>query len=173
MKRLIPFLIALPLLLSACQSEDTPAPVESTTSSSSAPSTTSTSSSASSSSEQKTSEPSAQPVQEPEAAPVEQQAPVDEPPASPTFDPNSGDGYGPNQQLPPLCERFPSSPECGGSVNNYESPADAGKTVSHCAEDVTLYQPGTTFFTDGTTGYTDGCYQQMMDAFTSMYGPIE
>ena len=27
--------------------------------------------------------------------------------AEPTFDPNSGDGYGPNQKLPPLCERFP------------------------------------------------------------------
>ncbi|MCF8605173.1 hypothetical protein L5I01_17605 [Gordonia sp. HY442] len=25
----------------------------------------------------------------------------------PTFDPNSADGYGPNQKLPPLCERFP------------------------------------------------------------------
>lgn len=26
---------------------------------------------------------------------------------SATFDPDSGDGYGPNQQLPPLCVRFP------------------------------------------------------------------
>ncbi|MGV3159824.1 hypothetical protein ACEE23_01815 [Corynebacterium sp. 32222D000AT] len=126
-----------------------------------------------SNSEESTSEDPAQVDQEPEATPVEEQAPVEEAPAGPTFDPNSADGYGPNQQLPPLCERFPNDPDCGGSVNNYESPADAGKTVSHCAEDVTLYQPGTTFFTDGTTGYTDGCYQQMMDAFTSMYGPIE
>ncbi|MEX3517212.1 hypothetical protein VVR26_07135 [Corynebacterium camporealensis] len=70
MKRLIPIFLAVPLVLAACQSEDTPAPVESTTSSSSAPSTTSTSSSASSSSEQKTSELSAQPVQEPEPAPA-------------------------------------------------------------------------------------------------------
>ncbi|MBE7338091.1 membrane lipoprotein lipid attachment site-containing protein [Corynebacterium aurimucosum] len=27
---------------------------------------------------------------------------------TPTYDPNSGDGYGPDQQLPPLCQRFPS-----------------------------------------------------------------
>lgn len=167
MKRLIPLLFALPLVLSACQSEGSPAPAESTTSTSS--SVTSSSSSVTSSSVESTSEEPTQVDQEPEDAP----APVEETPAGPTFDPNSADGYGPNQQLPPLCERFPNDPDCGGSVNNYESPSDTGKTVSHCAEDVTLYQPGTTFFTDGTTGYTDGCYQQMMDAFTSMYGPIE
>ncbi|WFN94191.1 hypothetical protein [Gordonia sihwensis] len=39
----------------------------------------------------------------PEPAPTEESA--DAPPA--TFDPDSGDGYGPNQKLPPLCERFP------------------------------------------------------------------
>ncbi|MGV0391520.1 hypothetical protein [Corynebacterium phoceense] len=27
---------------------------------------------------------------------------------TPTYDPNSGDGYSPDQQLPPLCQRFPS-----------------------------------------------------------------
>ena len=27
---------------------------------------------------------------------------------TPTYNPNSGDGYGPSQQLPPLCVRFPS-----------------------------------------------------------------
>jgi hypothetical protein len=30
----------------------------------------------------------------------------------PTFDPDSGDGYGPNQQLPPLCVRFPDQYTC-------------------------------------------------------------
>ena len=30
----------------------------------------------------------------------------------PTFDPNSADGYGPNQEIPPFCVRFPSDPQC-------------------------------------------------------------
>lgn len=30
----------------------------------------------------------------------------------PTFDPNSADGYGPNQEIPPFCVRFPSNPQC-------------------------------------------------------------
>ena len=34
------------------------------------------------------------------------------PPAAPTFDPNSADGYGPNQPLPPFCERFPNHETC-------------------------------------------------------------
>lgn len=30
----------------------------------------------------------------------------------PTFDPNSADGYGPNQEIPPFCVRFPSDTQC-------------------------------------------------------------
>ena len=30
----------------------------------------------------------------------------------PYFDPNSADGYGPNQELPPLCVRFPGQFPC-------------------------------------------------------------
>ena len=30
----------------------------------------------------------------------------------PTFDQNSADGYGPNQEIPPFCVRFPSDPQC-------------------------------------------------------------
>lgn len=36
-------------------------------------------------------------------------------PAVPTFDPNSADGYGPDQALPPLCERFPGEFDCEGN----------------------------------------------------------
>ncbi len=31
---------------------------------------------------------------------------------TPTFDPDSADGYGPNQELPPLCVRFPDNYDC-------------------------------------------------------------
>ena len=30
----------------------------------------------------------------------------------PTFDPDSADGYGPNQELPPFCDRFPDHETC-------------------------------------------------------------
>lgn len=43
---------------------------------------------------------------------VEEQAEV---PAAPTLDPNSADGYGPDQALPPLCERFPGQFYCDGT----------------------------------------------------------
>ena len=33
-------------------------------------------------------------------------------PSTPTFNPDSGDGYGPNQTLPPLCERIPDAEQC-------------------------------------------------------------
>lgn len=52
---------------------------------------------------------------------VEEQAEVTAPPtapaapAAPTFDPNSADGYGPDQALPPLCERFPGEFDCEGN----------------------------------------------------------
>ncbi|AHI21720.1 hypothetical protein [Corynebacterium vitaeruminis] len=32
--------------------------------------------------------------------------------ASPTFNPDSADGYGPDQELPPLCVRFPDQYKC-------------------------------------------------------------
>lgn len=35
-----------------------------------------------------------------------------ETPSTPTFNPDSGDGYGPNQTLPPLCERIPDAEQC-------------------------------------------------------------
>ena len=49
--------------------------------------------------------------------PAPQEPSQDEPAAppaaqQPTFDPNSADGYGPNQALPPFCERFPHDPSC-------------------------------------------------------------
>lgn len=31
---------------------------------------------------------------------------------TPTFDPDSADGYGPNQELPPFCDRFPDHETC-------------------------------------------------------------
>ena len=34
--------------------------------------------------------------------------------SAPTFNPDSADGYGPDQMLPPFCERFPSEPSCAG-----------------------------------------------------------
>lgn len=32
--------------------------------------------------------------------------------SEPTFDPDSADGYGPNQELPPFCDRFPDHETC-------------------------------------------------------------
>ena len=41
---------------------------------------------------------------------TESEAPV--PTVTQTFDPDSADGYGPNQELPPACVRFPDNPGC-------------------------------------------------------------
>lgn len=35
-------------------------------------------------------------------------------PGGARFDPHSGDGYGPEQELPPLCVRFPNDYKCDG-----------------------------------------------------------
>ncbi len=53
----------------------------------------------------------AEPAQATPAAEQQQYSP----PARTTFDPNSADGYGPGQQLPPLCERFPGQYDCDGN----------------------------------------------------------
>lgn len=55
-------------------------------------------------------------------APVQEQQPIPDPdqdeyvspaaPAQPTFNPDSADGYGPDQALPPFCERFPHDQSC-------------------------------------------------------------
>ena len=54
-----------------------------------------------------------QKVESTQATPVAEQPYT--PPAQTTFDPNSADGYGPNQKLPPLCERFPGQFDCNGN----------------------------------------------------------
>lgn len=120
MKRLIPIAATCILLLTGCS--DSGSDTTESSSSSAVTSPTASSSSTASSSAAPTSssqeptmvEPTTQ-AEAPAPAPAGQVPPVEQAPAASTFDPNSGDGYGPGQELPPLCERFPGQFDCNGN----------------------------------------------------------
>lgn len=118
MKSLMRLTLAAALLTAGCSSTgDDAGPAPSTTSSA-VSSTSSTSAPTTSSSAASSTALPASTYTEPEQpvpAPAEQPSPVAQVPESPTFDPNSADGYGPSQELPPLCERFPGQYDCDGN----------------------------------------------------------
>lgn len=73
----------------------------------------------------------------------------------PTVDPNSADGYGPNQQVPPLCIRFPAQYSCPAGTPSV-SPAKTipGDGTFRVGVDIA---PGT-YKSSGGTSLGGSCY---------------
>lgn len=108
--------------------EQQPTPTPTTTTSSNSETTTSSSSSTTVATSSE-SVPEAPVVVQDEPVPAPAPAPAPGPAvSSPTFNPDSADGYGPDQRLPPLCERFPGEFDCN---DNPIPPQPSGECIGY------------------------------------------